>query len=111
MNFDVFPILLTLAGVSIPTDRVIDGKNILSVLEGSHASPHDFLYFFDNEKITAVRLQRCKFVVNSYYSGVLLRFEGERNCSDYYYNPGLLFYIELFTEDQFCIHINTLLIV
>src|SRR5690625_2354374 len=63
MNFDVFPTLLTLAGVSIPTDRVIDGKNILSVLDGSHASTNDYLYFIDIEKIKDVRSQRLKFIV------------------------------------------------
>src|SRR5690625_703331 len=58
MNFDMFPTLLTLASVSIPTDRLIDRKNILSLLERSHASPHDYLYLFGSEKITAVRSQR-----------------------------------------------------
>lgn len=95
MNFDVFTTLLELAGVEIPNDRAIDGKNIMPVLLGSNSSPHDYLYFFNNEEITAVRSQKWKFVVGSHYRGGLFRFE--RN----YYRPGLLFNLEKNPEEQF----------
>ncbi len=95
MNFDVFPTLLEAAGVEIPNDRIIDGKNILPVLQGSNTSPHEYLYFFDNEQITAVRSQKWKFVIRSYYRGGMFGFE--RN----YYSPGLLFNLEKNPEEQF----------
>jgi arylsulfatase A len=101
MNFDLFPTLLELAGAEIPTDREIDGKNIWSLLQGSHQSPHEYLYLFNNEEITAVRSQRWKFVVRSYYRTGLARFEGERRGEPHYYHPGLLFDLELNPEEQF----------
>ena len=101
MNFDVFPTLLELAGVDVPDDRAIDGKNIWPVLQGSNRSPHEYLYFFNNEEITAVRSQRWKFVIRSYYRGGLSRFYGERHGEPHYYHPGLLFDLELNPEEQF----------
>ncbi len=38
---------LSLAGISIPTDRVIDGLNITDTLLYGGPSPHDFLYFWN----------------------------------------------------------------
>ncbi|MEX1121860.1 MAG: sulfatase, partial [Balneolales bacterium] len=67
MNFDVFPTLIELAGGELPDDRPIDGKSIWPLLQGSNKSPHEYLYFFNNEEITAVRSQRWKFVTRSYY--------------------------------------------
>jgi arylsulfatase A len=101
MNFDMFPTLLDLAGAEIPTDREIDGKNIWSLLQGSNQSPHEYLYLFNNEEITAVRSQRWKFVVRSYYRTGLARFYGERQGGPHYYHPGLLFDLELNPEEQF----------
>ena len=101
MNFDVFTTLLELAGLEIPNDRVIDGKNIMPVLQGSNTSPHEYLYFFNNEEITAVRSQKWKFVVRSHYRGGLFRFEGERFGEPHYYHPGLLFNLVKNPEEQF----------
>ncbi len=46
MNTDIFPTLLKLAGQELPTDRVIDGKDIASLLTGKANSPHDNVYYF-----------------------------------------------------------------
>ena len=101
MNFDVFPTLLNLAKVELPGDREIDGKDIWPVLLGSNSSPHEYLFFFNNEEITAVRSQRWKFVIRSHYRGFLFPFEGEFRGSPHYYHPGLLFDLELNPEEQF----------
>ncbi|SMO73673.1 sulfatase family protein [Fodinibius sediminis] len=101
MNFDLFPTLLTLAGSQLPENRPIDGKNIWSVLQGGETSPHEYLYFFNNEQITAVRSQRWKFVVRSYYRGGLSRFEGSIQGRPHYYDPGLLFDLERNPAEQF----------
>ena len=45
MNTDLFPTLLELLQISPPTDRIIDGKSIVSTLMNDQAS-HDFLYYF-----------------------------------------------------------------
>src|SRR5699024_7120061 len=101
MNFDLFPTLLALAGGEVPDDRAIDGENIWPVLQGGEQSPHEYLYFFTNEKITAVRSQRWKFVIRSFYRGGLARFEGQRRGEPHYYHPGLLFDLERNPSEQF----------
>lgn len=101
MNFDLYPTILELAGGEVPDDRAIDGKNIWSLLQGSEQSPHDYLYFFNNEEITAVRSQRWKFVVQSYYRTQMFPFEGEINDEPHYYHPGLLFDLENNPAEQY----------
>lgn len=44
-----------------PQDRLIDGADILPVLAGQAASPHEALYFYDTRKLVAVRRQRWKY--------------------------------------------------
>jgi arylsulfatase A-like enzyme len=44
MNIDLFPTLLTMLGVPLPKDRVIDGRDMASMLSGG-PSPHDYLYY------------------------------------------------------------------
>lgn len=62
MNIDFFPTFLHLAGVPLPTDRIIDGKNIFPLMEGSNPkTPHDFLYFFANKKLHAIRSEKWKY--------------------------------------------------
>ena len=46
MNIDIFPTFLNLAGAEFPSDKEIDGKDILSVLTDGSPSPHDALLSF-----------------------------------------------------------------
>jgi arylsulfatase A-like enzyme len=46
MNIDIFPTLLETAGLALPGDRVIDGRDISGLLQGKESSPHEFLYYF-----------------------------------------------------------------
>jgi uncharacterized sulfatase len=63
MNIDLYPTILSLAGVGLPEDRVIDGENILSQLTGeSRTSPHDALYFFHYDRLEGIRAGRWKYV-------------------------------------------------
>lgn len=101
MNFDLFPTLIELAGGTVPQDRAIDGKNIWPILQGGQQSPHEYLYFFNNEEITAVRSQQWKFVVGTYYRTGLNRFDGERHGQPHYYYPGLLFDLERDPAEQY----------
>jgi arylsulfatase A len=61
MNFDLFVTLLNLAGVPLPQDRIIDGKDILPTLKGEAPSPHDTLLFYDTRKLVGVRHERWKY--------------------------------------------------
>jgi arylsulfatase A len=61
MNFDLFPTCLQLAGVPLPHDRIIDGKDIMPILSGKSASPHDTLLFYDTRTLVALRHQHWKY--------------------------------------------------
>lgn len=67
MGIDIFPTILAYAGVPLPTDRDIDGKDISAVLAGAKASPHDHLLLFQNEDIAAIRTQSWKLVIRANY--------------------------------------------
>ena len=61
MNFDLFPTCLQLAGVPLPQDRIIDGKDIMPLLLGGSPSPHDTLVFYDTRNPVALRHQHWKY--------------------------------------------------
>ena len=63
MNIDIFPTLLELAGGEVPSDRVIDGRNIWPQLQGEKASPHEVLYFLNGGEIGAVRTAEWKLLL------------------------------------------------
>lgn len=56
MNIDFFATFLAMAGVDLPTDRVIDGRNLLPLLTGeSDESPHEELFYVMDVKAYALR--------------------------------------------------------
>lgn len=61
INFDIFPTCLSCAGVELPMDRIIDGKNILPVLQGRAPSPHERFFYYDGPILVAVRDQKWKY--------------------------------------------------
>jgi arylsulfatase A len=52
---DIFPTLVELAGGQPPSDRPIDGRNILPMLEGQAGSPHDTFVYYFGTRIFAIR--------------------------------------------------------
>ncbi len=69
MNIDFFPTFLHLAGLEPPSDRIIDGKNILGLLTGQEdKSPHEALFFFHHNELESVRAGKWKYhrFINSY---------------------------------------------
>lgn len=61
-NLDLFPTILSLAGVGLPEDRIIDGKNIMSLLTGrSTISPYDAFYYYHYDRLDGVRTERWKY--------------------------------------------------
>jgi arylsulfatase A-like enzyme len=67
MNIDLFPTLLALAGLPLPTDRTIDGRDLSDVWERGAPSPHDELYYFPvlSSEPDAVRDSRFKLLGES----------------------------------------------
>ena len=61
---DIYTTLLELTGAEVPKDRVVDGKNIWPLLEGRAGSPHKELYYFQGEKIEAVREGKWKLRIS-----------------------------------------------
>lgn len=69
MITDLFPTLLPVAGVDLPEDRIIDGKNIEGLLTGSQTeSPHDALFFYHHNVLEGVRVGNYKYYrsINTY---------------------------------------------
>ena len=61
---DVFPTLCALAGVPLPTGRVIDGKDILPLLtKPGAATPHDAIYAMSGAKLHVIRSGKWKLHV------------------------------------------------
>lgn len=75
MNIDLLPTLARLAGADVPSDRPIDGKNILPIMQGSEETPHDVLFFFNGNDIAAARDERFRLVLNAYYRTFNVPFE------------------------------------
>jgi len=55
-----FTTSLKLAGVPVPSDRVIDGQDILPVLIDNKPTPHEFLFLYRGAVLFAVRHQGFK---------------------------------------------------
>ncbi len=62
MNIDIFPTLLAAAGLELPGDRVIDGRNIMGLLTGEQEqSPHEVFYFYHVDNLEGVRAGDWKY--------------------------------------------------
>jgi arylsulfatase A-like enzyme len=62
MTIDLLPTLAGLAGATLSTERIIDGRDLWPVLSGRKnvAAPHDALYFYWGEELHAVRSGKWK---------------------------------------------------
>ncbi|KAM6151445.1 steryl-sulfatase [Rhynchocyon petersi] len=55
-NMDIFPTVVKLAGAPLPHDRIIDGRDLMPLLQGkSQQSDHEFLFHYCNAYLNAVR--------------------------------------------------------
>ena len=57
---DMLPTFARLAGAELPTDRVIDGKDIWPVLTGTAKSPHKVFFYYGDNELKAVRSGKWK---------------------------------------------------
>ena len=60
---DVFPTLLKLAGVALPTDRPVDGFDVMATLAGTADSPRREFFYLNNGNLEGVRRDRWKLRV------------------------------------------------
>lgn len=61
-SMDLLPLFCSVAGVEVPQDRKIDGKNIIDILKGkTKKSPHEFIYYYNGTNLQAVRKGKWKF--------------------------------------------------
>ena len=56
-SIDFYPTFANLAGAAIPTDRVIDGKDIQPLMfnKPDAKSPHEAIYYYDAYRLNAIR--------------------------------------------------------
>jgi len=59
-TMDIYTTIITAAGGRIPSDRTIDGKNIMPMLEGKAPSPRKEFYYFRSNNLEAVRQGKWK---------------------------------------------------
>ena len=63
MNLDILPTAFALAGVGLPDDRIVDGRNILDVLRGNDArGPHEAIYFYHYDLLEGIRMGNWKYI-------------------------------------------------
>jgi arylsulfatase A-like enzyme len=60
-TMDLLPTFAKLAGADIPSDRVIDGKDIWPVLTGKEKSPHEAFFYHNQTALRAVRSGKWKY--------------------------------------------------
>ena len=60
-TLDVFATLLEVAGVPLPTDRVMDSHSLLPLLQGTGASTRNASFFYRGCTLAAVRYQQYKY--------------------------------------------------
>lgn len=63
VTMDVFTTVLSAAGVAAPSDRKIDGADLLPVLKGESKPPHEVIFGQAGERLAAVRDARWKLHV------------------------------------------------
>jgi len=63
-TMDLLPTFAKLADAAIPTDRVIDGKDIWPTLTGKAGTPHEAFFYHKGNSLNAVRSGKWKLHTN-----------------------------------------------
>jgi arylsulfatase A-like enzyme len=61
-SMDFVPMALRAAGLALPSDRVLDGKDPTAALAGEGPSPHKYLYWRWGDRSAAIRMGRFKLL-------------------------------------------------
>ncbi|MEX2260306.1 MAG: sulfatase [Bryobacteraceae bacterium] len=79
-TMDLFATFAELAGVQLPPDHVVDGRNLLSFLEGKSSSPRSAHCFHRGRKIFGVRSAEWKLHFFKTEMGMLGRWKDPIAC-------------------------------
>ncbi len=63
-TMDLLPTFAKLAGAELPTDRIIDGKDIWPTLVGQSTTPREAFFYHQGNALTAVRSGKWKLHTN-----------------------------------------------
>lgn len=66
-NIDLFPTLLSLAGLELPKDRIIDGENISFAFKGESGETYDRnrpIYYYHLNELEGIRVDKWKYIHN-----------------------------------------------
>jgi len=66
VSMDFVPMVLHAAGLALPADRVLDGKDPTAALAGRAPSPHKYLYWRWGTNSAAIRMGRYKLIRERY---------------------------------------------
>jgi arylsulfatase A-like enzyme len=57
VNFDLYPTIAQVAGAAIPTDRIIDGKDLGDLMRGKPGAkaPHEYFIYYNGNRMHGVR--------------------------------------------------------
>jgi arylsulfatase A-like enzyme len=88
MNIDLLPTIAEAAQIDLSKDHVLDGRSLLPVLNSNASTSHEYLYFFNNEDLVAIRDQKWKLVTTSYYRNLYLALD---RAGPKYGHPGPYF--------------------
>ena len=63
MNLDLYPTFLSLAGLALPDDRIIDGVNVAALFTDPEIEPsREAIYFYHYDLLEGVRTGRWKYI-------------------------------------------------
>jgi arylsulfatase A len=84
-TMDLYTTILTLAGVQVPTDRVVDGLDLSPALFGTGPSPRKTMFYYRGTKLYAVRKgpYKAHFITRSAYG----------NDKEVRHDPPLLYHL------------------
>jgi len=70
-TMDIYATSLKLAGADIPSDRVVDGYDLTSMLKGESKSPRDEVFYYRGTRLMALRKGPWKahFITQESYTG------------------------------------------
>uniref|UniRef100_A0A2D4MQH0 Sulfatase N-terminal domain-containing protein n=2 Tax=Micrurus spixii TaxID=129469 RepID=A0A2D4MQH0_9SAUR len=111
-NMDIFPTIIKLAGASLPNDRIIDGHDLMPLLQGNALqSEHEFLFHYCNAYLNAVQWhpRNSNSIWKIFYFTPNFSPKESNGCYDYhvcfchgpyvtYHDPPLLF--DLFKDPE-----------
>lgn len=89
-NLDLLPTLAAAAGINVSA-LALDGRDLSQVILESAPSPHEYLLYFNNEDIVAIRNQRFKLLNRAYYRKNLGAMDKFSQIDGFTGDYGLLF--------------------